>query len=116
MTLLDDPNPMARLGAAKEIISRVAPPPPRRKAETNIAVQVNNISDDQRSLTVARAKMRAASLDPNAFLPRPGAQSLIPADRIHDTVAHWRRVMDASLAGAWTRSVQALQQASTMSS
>jgi hypothetical protein len=83
--LLDDPNPMAQLGAAKEIIGRVAPAPPRRKADTTVNVQVNNQSDDSRAIAVARAIMRAAGLDPNRFLPRPGAPALAAPEVIDVT-------------------------------
>jgi len=41
---------------------------------------------------------------------------VIPIDRIDQTRAHWRAVMEASLAGMARRSFQALQQASTMAS
>ncbi len=41
---------------------------------------------------------------------------LIPTDRTHDSSAHRRLVMDAILCGVASRSVQALQQASTMAS
>ena len=41
---------------------------------------------------------------------------LIPSDRTHDSSAHRRLVMDAILCGVARRSVQALQQASTMAS
>jgi hypothetical protein len=85
VALLDDPNPMAQLGAAKEIIGRVAPAPPRRKADTTVNVQVNNQSDDSRAIAVARASMRAAGIDPNRFLPRPGAQPMLAAPVIDVT-------------------------------
>ena len=41
---------------------------------------------------------------------------LIPTDVIHDTLAHFRRVMEASRSGMVRRSFQAMQQASTMAS
>ena len=41
---------------------------------------------------------------------------VIPTDRTHDSSAHRRLVMDAILCGVASRSVQALQQASTMAS
>ena len=41
---------------------------------------------------------------------------LIPTDEIHDTLAHFRRVMEASRSGMVRRSFQAMQQASTMAS
>ncbi len=41
---------------------------------------------------------------------------IIPTDRTHDSSAHRRLVMDAILCGVASRSVQALQQASTMAS
>jgi len=43
-----------------------------------------------------------------------GPFPLIPTDRAHDSSAHRRLVMDAILCGEARRSVQALQQASTM--
>ena len=48
--------------------------------------------------------------------PGYSLMDLIPTVGTHDTMAHRRRVMDAILAGAARRSVQALQQASTMAS
>ena len=41
---------------------------------------------------------------------------VIPTDVIHDTLAHFRRVMEASRSGMVRRSFQAMQQASTMAS
>ena len=43
-------------------------------------------------------------------------RALIPTDVIHDTLAHFRRVMEASRSGMVRRSFQAMQQASTMAS
>jgi probable F420-dependent oxidoreductase len=43
-------------------------------------------------------------------------EGVIPSDRTHDSSAHRRLVMDAILCGVARRSVQALQQASTMAS
>jgi hypothetical protein len=85
--LLDDPNPMAQLGAAKEIISRVAPAPPRRKAETTVNVAITSPSDDSRAIAVARARMRAEGIDPNLYLPRPGAQPMLAGPEIIDVTA-----------------------------
>jgi hypothetical protein len=45
-----------------------------------------------------------------------GRYRVIPIVRTHDTVAHRRRVIDATVAGVAMRSIQALQQASTMAS
>ena len=56
------------------------------------------------------------------WLLLPGEQydalvgNLIPTDVIHDTLAHFRRVMEASRSGMARRSFQAIQQASTMAS
>jgi hypothetical protein len=50
------------------------------------------------------------------FEKAPLHQLLIPTDRTHDSSAHRRLVMDAILCGVASRSVQALQQASTMAS
>jgi len=47
---------------------------------------------------------------------RRALADLIPIVRTHDTVAHRRRVIDATVAGVAMRSIQALQQASTMAS
>src|SRR5208282_5983504 len=49
----------------------------------------------------------------HVFLPR---YPLIPTDIIHDMQAQTLEVMEASLAGMAMRSVQALQQASTIAS
>lgn len=46
----------------------------------------------------------------------PLARRVIPTDRTHDTEAHCRVVMEASLLGAARRLFQAVQQASTMAS
>ena len=45
-----------------------------------------------------------------------GNEVVIPTDEIHDTLAHFRRVMEASRSGMVRRSFQAMQQASTMAS
>jgi hypothetical protein len=80
--LLDSENEMARLGAAKEIIGRVAPPPPRRKAEgTTVNVAINNQSADGRAIAVARARLRANGLNPNDYFG-PGTLTALPGPTI----------------------------------
>ncbi len=57
-----------------------------------------------------------SSFSVNAGIVKKLGSDLIPTDRTHDSSAHRRLVMDAILCGVASRSVQALQQASTMAS
>lgn len=56
--LLDDPDPAIRLGAAKEIIGRVAPPPPRSPAVT-VDVNVGSDFSPEASAAAHFATLRA---------------------------------------------------------
>ena len=75
--LLDSPTEAIQLGAIKEVLARVAPPPPRRKVETNttVNVAVNTVADG-RERAVLIAKLRAHGLNPAEFLPSTGAPAL----------------------------------------
>ena len=71
-------------------------------------------ADDQikiRGYRVELEEINRAILNANAI-----QSCIIPTDVIHDTLAHFRRVMEASRSGMVRRSFQAMQQASTMAS
>jgi hypothetical protein len=67
-------------------------------------------------LVVHGGTIVAAEAEPVNPKTGGGGLYLIPTDRTHDSSAHRRLVMDAILCGVASRSVQALQQASTMAS
>lgn len=59
--LLDDPDPAIQLGAAKEIIGRVAPPPPRAPAvvvDVNVGAEFS--PEAHFAALLARAELRKA--------------------------------------------------------
>ena len=59
--LLDDPDPQVRLGAVKEIMGRVAPPPPKAPA---VAVNVAMSSSDAHLMALAAVvQQRIAARD-----------------------------------------------------
>ena len=86
----------------------------RTQERLSTGLKVNSAIDD------AIAFFQASSLSDRASdlstLKDDVDQGIIPTDVIHDTLAHFRRVMEASRSGMVRRSFQAMQQASTMAS
>ena|SRR5437763_1882926 len=84
--LLEDPDPQIRLGAAKEIIGRVAPPPPRSPA---VAVNVSMGSSEAHLAAIAaKARMRLAGADPAVGARSVAAHVVGMAPAVAVTVEH----------------------------
>ena len=81
--LLDDPNPVVRLGAVKEVIQRIAPPMPKAPS-VNVAIQNNTTAvaaspGMSREEVMARIFLKQQGLDPVAVLGKRGETGAVPA-------------------------------------
>ena len=90
--------------------------------ETELAAKRAELGEVSRRIEDAEARRQPRRnrsggpiITPRTFVG-PAPEDLIPTDEIHDTLAHFRRVMEASRSGMVRRSFQAMQQASTMAS
>ena len=82
--LLDDPDPQIRLGAAKEIIGRVAPPPPRSPtAVVNVGVSAG---DAHMAVLMAKAQQRCAETE-GAVAALPVAATVVSIESRRDQQA-----------------------------